>query len=140
MSSSEIDEKSAIDLFEEAFERLKKGEPTNLPPGSRVSLTNVAKEAERSPSALRSDRYPILIQRIKAYMATEKEEQKSTTRASNRSRNRRIEERLADCTRERDRLQSICYSQQTMIEELREEIYQLENGNKVINLSDRKDG
>ncbi|MDR7089283.1 MULTISPECIES: hypothetical protein [Cellvibrio] len=50
-----------------AFERLKLDEPKNLPKGTRVSLTNVAKEAGMLPVSLRMDRYPDLHREITAY-------------------------------------------------------------------------
>ncbi|OLO12625.1 hypothetical protein BTW10_03950 [Chromohalobacter japonicus] len=122
--------KRAVDLFEEAFDRLRHGKPINIPAGSEVTQNNVAREAGRDPSALRSDRYPELLQRIKSYIASERDKVK-TKKESSKKRNRPIEERLADCMRQRDRLQSICHSQQTLIDELLDEIEQLEKGNII---------
>lgn len=138
MSLKETDQKRASDQFEEAFDRLLHGESRNLPSGAPVNLSNVAKEAGKSPSALRRDRYPDLIQRIKLHMASEKEVEKFSAPARKRNRSRRIEQRLADCSKERDRLQSICHSQQTLIDELRDEIHRLENGNNVLGLPNRQ--
>lgn len=132
---SSIDNKRAVDLFEEAFDRLRHGNPINIPAGSRVTQNNVAREAGRDPSALRSDRYPELLQKIKSYIASEREKLKTKEKSAT-NRNRPIEERLADCMRQRDRLQSICHSQQTLIDELLDEIEQLEKGN-VIKIKNR---
>ena len=132
MSSTDKKQKRAIEMFEEAFERLKRDKPINLPPGSPVSQNNVAREAGRDPSALRSDRYPLLLQRIKSYIASEREKAE-TGQGKVRSRNRKIEERLADCTRQRDRLRAICYAQQELIDELKDEVNRLKEG-KVVDL------
>ncbi|MNF54424.1 hypothetical protein D3C84_358530 [compost metagenome] len=56
-------------LFRAAFERLKENEPVVLPRGTAVSQNNVAKEAGRDPSALKKERYPLLITEIKEYVA-----------------------------------------------------------------------
>lgn len=126
------DNKRAVDLFEEAFDRLRHGKPINIPAGSEVTQNNVAREAGRDPSALRYDRYPELLQRIKSYISSERERVK-TKKESAKNRNRPIEERLADCLRQRDRLQSICHSQQTLIDELWDEIERLEK-DKIVKL------
>lgn len=107
---------------------MKKGRPLNLPSDTPVSLSNVAKEAGKTPSALRSDRYPELLQRIKAYMASEREKSKLGQSASVKSRNRTARQRLADCKKQRDRLLSICHSQQELIDELRDQINLLSDG------------
>lgn len=133
MSFKKTDKVQAIDQFDAAFERLKKGQPINVPIDTQVSLTNVAKEAGKSPSALRVERYPELLQRIKEYMLKEggnvKDEQKTVLK----SRNRTLQQRLDDFKKQRDRLLSICHAQQELIEELREEVNRLSEG-KVVNI------
>lgn len=129
---SSTDNKRAVDLFEEAFDRLRHGKPINIPIGSEVTQNNIAREAGRDPSALRSDRYPELLQRIKSYITAERQRVK-TKKESAKNRHRPIEERLADCLRQRDRLQSICHSQQTLIDELLDEIERLEK-DKIVKL------
>ncbi len=137
MSSNETDKKRAIEQFEEAFERLKKGRTKILPAGAPLTLTNVAREAGRSPSALRADRYPELIQRIKSRMLLEREATRVKTSDRKKShRSRQIKEQLADCMRERGRLVSICHSQQTLIDELRDQLLLLEQGKKPLCLPD----
>lgn len=53
--------------YRAAFERLKAGKGKRLPPNTRVSQNNVAREAGVDPSALRRSRYPKLIEDIQAY-------------------------------------------------------------------------
>lgn len=134
MSSSS--KKKAVELFEDAFDRLKRGKPTRLPSGASVTQNNVAKEAGRDPSALRAERYPELLQRIKAYIASAKETAGSGKRAA-RSRARKIEERLADCRRQRDRLLSVAHAQETLIGELMEKI-QSHSDDEVVELRSGK--
>jgi hypothetical protein len=49
-----------------------------------------------------------------------------------KSANRTLKTRLDDYKRQRDKLLSICHSQQTLIEELRDEIRLLEEGKKPL--------
>lgn len=58
--------------FNEALERLIDGNPKILPAGSVVSQNNVAKEAGRTPTALRKERYPELIKKIQNYVHSSK--------------------------------------------------------------------
>ncbi len=53
-----------------------------------------------------------------------------------RGRRRRLEVRLDDCEKERDRLQSICHAQQELIVELKDEIHRLEEG-KVVKIDEQ---
>lgn len=119
-----IKKKAAVELFIEAFQRLKNNEPINIPLGSAVTQNNVAREAGRDPSALRADRYPELLQQIQAYVAS-KDEQKKEIKKSFKNRSRNSEERMLDFKKERDRLLSICHSQQNLIEELMDTIEKL---------------
>lgn len=125
MSSSGKEVKRAFELFEAAFDRLRQGRPVNLPTGTPVSLSNVAREAGKSPSALRIERYPVLLERIKGYMASAREKKTSSESSLGKSRNRTLKQRLVDCQRQRDHLLSICHSQQTLIEELKDEVSRL---------------
>lgn len=128
MSSTK--KKPAVELFSEAFDRLKNNEPINLPIDSAVTQNNVAREAGRDPSALRADRYPELLHKIQTYIGSKKKETKRN-KLSPRNRSRTLEKRLIDCKRERDRLLSICHSQQNLIEELKGKIDN-HKGNKVV--------
>lgn len=122
--------KSAETVFREAFERLKVGTPIHLKKGSLVSQNNVAKEAGRDPSGLRRERYPELIQEIQAYVQVQRES-KQNGRSDPKNKARKIEKRLADCRAQRDRLVSICHSQQDIIEALEAEIATLVEGKVV---------
>ncbi|MFC4339220.1 hypothetical protein [Cupriavidus numazuensis] len=53
--------------FREAFERLKLGIPERLPPGSKISQNNVAREAGCDASALKKARFPSLIAEIQQW-------------------------------------------------------------------------
>lgn len=131
MLSSERETKRAVELFEEAFDRLRQGRPVNLPAGTPVSLSNVAKEAGKSPSALRVERYPVLLERIKGYMASVREKKVVSKSSSDKSRNRTLKQRLVDCQRQRDHLLSICHSQQALIEDLKDEVNRISEGKEV---------
>lgn len=130
MSSTK--KKPAIELFNEAFERLKNNTPVRLPPGTPVTQNNVAREAGRDPSALRSERYPELLQTIQAFIFSRNEQVKESKKTP-KNRARKLEQRLADCRKQRDRLSSICQSQQSFIEELMDKIARLEEG-KVVDI------
>lgn len=122
--------KSAETVFREAFERLKANNPIHLKKGSLVSQNNVAKEAGRDPSGLRGERYPELIQEIQGYVQAQKESNRNA-RSDPKNKARKIERRLADCRAQRDRLISICHSQQDIIEALEAEIATLVEGKIV---------
>jgi hypothetical protein len=57
--------KKTEDLFREAYERLKAKAPVNIPIGSKITQGNIAREANREPTAFKKDRYPLLILEIK---------------------------------------------------------------------------
>lgn len=63
MSKAEAD-------FRCAFNRLKAGEPINVPVGTPVTQNNVAREAGRDPSALKKARYPQLIKDIQDFISS----------------------------------------------------------------------
>jgi hypothetical protein len=44
--------------FRDAFDRLKRGKPIHLEKGAKVTQNNVAKEADRDPTALKKSRHP----------------------------------------------------------------------------------
>lgn len=120
--------KSAEKLFREAFERLKKNRPKVLPTGTPVTQNKVAKEAGRDPSALKKDRYPMLVLEIQAYIETQRENKVGKKR-TNDNRSRLMKQKLADCQRQRDKLSSIVAAQDSYIEELLEKIEEFEVGN-----------
>ena len=124
------DKKTAEQGFREAFNRLKDNRPTAIPPGSPITQNNIAREAGRDPSALKRDRYPLLILEIQAYIKSQSETiQKKQRTTDNRSRTEK--QQLADCRRQRDKLASIVAAQNSYIEELLDEIEQLSSGKVV---------
>ena len=125
-----LDKKSAEQLFREAFERLKINKPEAMPSGTAVTQNNVAREACRDPSALKKDRYPLLVLEIQAYVASEREHAEADKRTSD-NRSRSIKQKLKDCQRQRDKLSSIVAAQDIHIEELYDEIDRLKAGTVV---------
>lgn len=124
--------KTAENLFRESFERLKKNKPIILTKGSSVSQNNVAREAGRDPSALKKDRYPLLVLEIQEYISAI-ELQNNDQVKKNDNRTRTLKKKLSDCQLQRDKLSSIVLAQNALIEELQQKISQLEE-NKVLNL------
>jgi hypothetical protein len=59
---------TAEQAFRDAFDRLKRGKPIHLEKGAKVTQNNVAKEADRDPTALRKSRYPRLIREIQQWV------------------------------------------------------------------------
>jgi hypothetical protein len=119
--------------FREAFERLKTNQPTVLAKGAFVSQNNVAREAGRDPSALKKDRYPLLVSEIQAFSATLRE-QRAEKKIPHDNRTRSLKRRLADSRKQVSRLSSIVASQQQLIVDLYDEIERLEEG-KVITVN-----
>lgn len=108
-----------------AFERLKSDEPKKLPKGTRVSLSNVAKEAGMLPVSLRRDRYPELHREIAAYAEINSTSaKKGKTRKARESDSKRIK-RL---TAENEKLLNIVNALTTLNEELEQENEELKKG------------
>lgn len=126
MSSNEIN-KTAEELFREAFERLKRNKPVILPKGTPLSQNNVAKEAGRDPSALKKSRYPLLVLEIQEYSALQESQEKKVSQQKD-NRKRKLQEKLKDCQNQRDQLCSIVDAQQNLIEELQDRIQEFEAG------------
>ncbi|AEF05712.1 hypothetical protein V6D52_08885 [Idiomarina loihiensis] len=119
--------KSAEQEFRDAFDRLKKGKTIRLPLGAAVTQNNVAREAGRDPSALKKDRYPLLILEVQAYI-TSKSEQKRSSKRTTDNRARTDKQKIADYRKQIDRLSSIVAAQNSTIEELLDEIERLKAG------------
>ena len=119
--------KSAEQEFRDAFDRLKKGKTIRLPLGAAVTQNNVAREAGRDPSALKKDRYPLLILEVQAYI-TSKSEQKRSSKRTPDNRARTDKQKIADYRKQIDRLSSIVAAQNSTIEELLDEIERLKAG------------
>lgn len=127
---SSTNKKTAEQSFRESFERLKKNKPDILPKGAFVTQNNVAREAGRDPSALKKDRYPLLILEIQAYTSTQ-EEQRQVGKRSKDNRSRTDKQKLADYSKQINRLSSIVSAQNAYIEDLLDEIDRL-NSAKVL--------
>ncbi len=111
----------AEQAFRDAFERLKRNRPQNLPNGAQVSQNNVAKEAGRDPSALRKCRYPSLIEDIQRWIKSRAPEASLSRRQSllaQRKRNRTLKERVRDLKAQRDSLASLLVEADAKILEL----------------------
>lgn len=95
-------------LFQDAFERLKRNKPTQLPRGTPVSQNNVAKEASRDPSALRKSRYPGLIRAIQKWIEDNGNAPRNRSSSASlikgaRDKNRQLKARIEELTHQRDR-------------------------------------
>ncbi len=95
--------------------------------GAAVTQNNVAREAGRDPSALKKDRYPLLILEVQAYI-TSKSEQKRSSKRTTDNRARTDKQKIADYRKQIDRLSSIVAAQNSTIEELLDEIERLKAG------------
>lgn len=109
-------------LFKEAFERLKTNTPINLPNGTKISQNNVAKEAGKHPTALKKDRFPLLVMEIQDYIKQQEIDTDTINRKKQLRKQRSLQERLADCKKQRDKLASICEAQAALIEQLRDDL------------------
>lgn len=115
-------------LFKEAFERLKSNTPINIPKGSKISQNNVAKEAGKHPTALKKDRFPMLVLEIQDYLKQQEIDRETISKKKQLRRQRSLEERLADCKKQRDKLASICEAQAALIDQLKDDLNDYENG------------
>jgi hypothetical protein len=115
-------------LFREAFERLKTNTPINLPKGTKVSQNNVAKEAGKHPTALKKDRFPLLVLEIQDYLKQQEIDSDIINKKKQLRKQRTLEERLADCRKQRDKLASICEAQAQLIDDLKDQLSDCENG------------
>jgi hypothetical protein len=125
--SSKSSNLTAEQCFRQAFERLKANNPKALKPGTPVSQNNVAKEAERDPSALRKSRYPSLIREIQAYVEIHGQDLPSKRQEQLKQREIRagLKDRLAAIAIQRDIAQSQLVSAQRRIVELAHELQDL---------------
>ena len=119
---------SAETLFKEAFERLKSNTPVNVPKGTKISQNNVAKEAGKHPTALKKDRFPLLVLEIQDYIKQREIDTETINKKKELRKQRNLKERLVDCKKQRDKLASICEAQADLIEQLRDELSDYENG------------
>lgn len=118
----------AESMFREAFERLKANAPINVPRGTQVSQNNVAKEASKHPTALKKDRFPILVLEIQDYLKQRELDNDLANKKKQVRKQRTIEQRYKDCKKQRDKLASICEAQSNLIDSLIDEIDFLKSG------------
>ena len=128
---SSTDKKTAETLFREAFKRLKLNRPRVLKKGSLITQNNVAREAGRDPSALKKDRYPILVLEIQEYVRSQTKKPKSKKHTTDR-RNRSLKQKNIDLSNQRDTLASIVEAQDELIENLKDEIVRLKEDKVVL--------
>ncbi len=119
---------SAETLFKEAFIRLKNNIPINMPKGTPVSQNNVAKEAGKHRTALKKDRFPLVVLAIQDYVDSQEVSAEVITKKKNLRRQRTTEDRLAACIKERDRLATICEALENGMVELLDELADYKRG------------
>lgn len=115
-------------LFREAFERLKTNTPVNVPKGTKVSQNNVAKEAGKHSTALKKDRFPLLVLEIQDYLKRQESDLELIEKKKALRKKRTLEQRLKDSNQQRDKLAAICEAQANLIDDLREQLSDCENG------------
>lgn len=117
---------SAEQRFRDAFDRLKLGIPQVLPKGTPVSQNNVAKEAERDPSALRKSRFPLLVLEIQEWVEANKGAESSPSDRQRllkkRSKNRNLRETIGDLAMQRDSAVGLLADADLRIVELTEKL------------------
>jgi DNA primase large subunit len=118
----------AENLFRAAYERLKANKPINLPSGTPVTQNNIAKEAGKHPTALKKDRFPLLVLEIQDYLKQQEIDSDIFNKKKQLRKKRTLEDRLADCQKQRSKLSSICEAQSQLIEDLMGEIDDYKNG------------
>jgi len=99
---SRVVRSTALERFQEAFERLKNDCPQVLPKGSPVNQSTVAQEAGCIPSALRKSRFSALIADIKNFASSPDNEAKPITSRAATCDSR--DKEIADLKRTRDEL------------------------------------
>ncbi|NQZ25041.1 MAG: hypothetical protein HRT55_01845 [Colwellia sp.] len=118
----------AENIFREAYKRLKSNTPLNVAKGTAVSQNNVAKEAGKHPTALKKDRFPLLVLEIQDYLKLQNIDSEVDIKKKALRKKRTIEERYEACKKERDQLASICEAQLNVIEALQDDITDYKNG------------
>ncbi|KZY78285.1 hypothetical protein A3740_01035 [Oleiphilus sp. HI0068] len=119
--------KKAEVLFREAFQRLKENKPINVPGNSKISQNNVAKEAGKHPTALKADRYPLLIMEIQSYIESQKEAAVESRKASD-NRSRTDKQKLKDYKNQVNKMASTIEAMHNHIETLEKELEELKQG------------
>jgi len=120
----------AEEMFREAFNRLKIGTLINTPKGTKISQNNVAKEAGKHPTALKKDRFPLLVLEIQDYLKQQEIDSDTLKKKKQLRKQRTLEQRLSDCKKQRDKLASICEAQSQYIEQFQYDVSELEKRTK----------
>jgi hypothetical protein len=123
MSKAEIE-------FRKAFDRLKTNTPVNVPKETKISQNNVAKEAGKHPTALKKDRFPLLVLEIQDYLKQQEIDSDIIKKKKQLRKQRTLEQRLSDCKKQRDKLVSICEAQLQHMEQLQHDVSELEKRTK----------
>jgi DNA primase large subunit len=125
----------AEEMFREAFNRLKTGTPINTPKGTKISQNNVAKEAGKHSTALKKDRFPLLVLEIQDYLKQQEIDGDILEKKKQLRKQRTLKQRLSDCKKQRDKLVSICEAQFQYIEQLQHDVSELEKRTKKSTLA-----
>ncbi len=148
MSSMQIDPPvmgKAEAAFRAAFARLKLGKPEILPKGTSVTQNNVAREAGKDPSALKKERFPMLVREIQEWIATSgtpltsSPSPREALKAARR-RSQHLQERIEELKRDRDLAQSKLMSAELEILELWREVvsFRQKVNQNVVTLESRR--
>lgn len=123
--------KSVEKKLREAFERLKSNNPKNMPEGTKVTMSNVANEADIVPNAFRKERYPELHREVRAWI--EIVNVSSPNKSGSQKRKRESESKTIKRLKIRNqKLLSQMNSQINIIEDLEAEIDILKRKNVVV--------
>lgn len=107
--------------FRAAFQRLKANTPSVLPKGTAVTQNNVAREAGVDPSALKKNRFPLLIIEIKCWINENTRQPHNSPRqqiVSSRSRIRELQQKLELLKIQRDHALSLLVDADNLIVDL----------------------
>ncbi|WP_414728273.1 hypothetical protein [Zhongshania aliphaticivorans] len=118
---------TAEESFRAAFERLKKGCNVILEGKVPVTQNNVAREAGRDPSALKKNRYPLLVLEIQAFVKAQ--EDKARVRSSSKdNRTRSDKEKIQALRKQNGVLESMLHFLREENNALMEELDKLKTG------------
>jgi hypothetical protein len=139
MPQKTSDNLSALEQYRAAFERLKIDAPQRLPKGTPVTQNNVAKEANKDPSALKKSRYPLFVDEIQRYVFSQVSTKPVSVRKKTlftRNKNRTLKERLNDVSKQRDNLASLLTEADMAILDLQAKLAELQRTTPKSNVVD----
>ncbi|GAA6139742.1 hypothetical protein NBRC116583_34890 [Arenicella sp. 4NH20-0111] len=113
-----------------AFERIKLGTQQNIPQGTKMTMSSVAKEARILPSAFRRERYPEIHREVAAFIevSTSIDNQSKPKKKRRKSDAKRIK-KLNDMV---EKLLAMNNSLRDVIDHQQEEIDMLKDGGVVM--------